>query len=109
VTRDHYTYRLSWSPEDGEYVATCVEFPSLSWLDGDELAALRGLKDLVRDTVEDMRTNGEQPPEALADKKYSGQLSLRMPPELHRRLTIEAAEAHISLSRHLNFKLAMAL
>jgi hypothetical protein len=32
-----------------------------------------------------------------------------MPPELHRRLTIEAAEAHISLSRHLNFKLAMAL
>lgn len=26
---DHYTYRLSWSPEDGGYVATCAEFPSL--------------------------------------------------------------------------------
>lgn len=104
---DHYTYRLSWSPEDGEYVATCAEFPSLSWLAEDELTALRGLKDLVRDTVEDMLANGEQPPEALADKKFSGAISLRMPPELHRRLAIEAAEAHISLSRHLNFKLAM--
>jgi hypothetical protein len=26
-------YRVSWSKEDNEYVATCVEFPSLSWLD----------------------------------------------------------------------------
>jgi predicted HicB family RNase H-like nuclease len=108
VTDDHYTYRLSWSSEDGEHVATCAEFPSLSWLAADELDALRGLKELVRDTVEDMRANGETPPEALADKKFSGVLSLRLPPELHRRLTIEAAESHVSLARHLNFKLAMA-
>jgi predicted HicB family RNase H-like nuclease len=102
---DHYTYRLSWSPEDGEYVATCVEFPSLSWLAEDEAAALRGLKDVVRQVIEDLRANGEPVPEALADKKYSGQLSLRLPPELHRRLAMEAAEAHISLSRYLNHKL----
>jgi predicted HicB family RNase H-like nuclease len=105
---DHYTYRLSWSPEDGEYVATCAEFPSLSWLAEDEVAALRGLKDMVRDTVDDMRAAGEPIPEALADKKYSGVLSLRMPPELHRRLAVEAAESHVSLTRHLNYKLAMA-
>lgn len=105
---DHYTYRLSWSPEDGEYVATCAEFPSLSWLSEDEVSALRGLKDMVRDAVEDMRANGEPIPDALADKKYSGVLSLRMPPELHRRLAVEAAESHVSLTRHLNFKLAMA-
>jgi predicted HicB family RNase H-like nuclease len=109
MSNDHYTYRLSWSADDGEYVATCVEFPSLSWLDEDEVAALRGLKDLVRDTVEDMRANGERPPLALADKKYTGQLSLRMPPDLHRRLVMEAAESRVSLSRHLNCKLAMTL
>jgi predicted HicB family RNase H-like nuclease len=108
VTTDHYTYRLSWSPDDDEYVATCAEFPSLSWLAADELTALRGLKDLVRDTVEDMLSNGEKVPDALADRKYSGVLSLRLPPELHRRLAIEAAESHVSLTRHLNCKLAMA-
>jgi len=26
----HYRYRVSWSKEDNEYAATCVEFPSLS-------------------------------------------------------------------------------
>lgn len=102
---DHYTYRLSWSPEDGEHVATCAEFPSLSWLAEDELSALRGLKDMVRSAVEDMLANNERPPEALADKTFSGKLSLRLPPEVHRRLTIEAAESRISLSRYLNSKL----
>jgi hypothetical protein len=29
---DHYTYRVTWSPEDNEHVGQCVEFPSLSWL-----------------------------------------------------------------------------
>ncbi len=105
---EHYAYRLTWSPEDGEYVATCIEFPSLSWLAADEMSALRGLKDMVRDVIEDMRANGEPIPEALADKTYSGQLSLRLPPDLHRRLALEAAEARISLSRHLNLKLASA-
>ena len=28
----HYTYRVAWSVEDGEDVATVAEFPSLSWL-----------------------------------------------------------------------------
>ena len=27
---EHYTYRVTWSPEDNEHVATGAEFPSLS-------------------------------------------------------------------------------
>ena len=27
---DHYTYRLTWSPEDGEHIGLCTEPPSLS-------------------------------------------------------------------------------
>lgn len=29
---DHYTYRVTWSENDEEYVGLCAEFPSLSWL-----------------------------------------------------------------------------
>ena len=29
---DHYTYRITWSPEDEEHLGRCAEFPSLSWL-----------------------------------------------------------------------------
>jgi len=27
---NHYTYRVTWSAEDDEYLGLCVEFPSLS-------------------------------------------------------------------------------
>ena len=27
---DHYTYRVTWSAEDGEHLGLCAEFPSLS-------------------------------------------------------------------------------
>jgi predicted RNase H-like HicB family nuclease len=62
---NHYTYRVSWSQDDGEHVATCAEFPSLSWLAPDELAAIRGIKDLVLSAVQDMQANNEPVPEAL--------------------------------------------
>ncbi len=103
---DHYTYRLSWSAEDGEHVATCAEFPSLSWLDEDEVEALRGIKELVRGVVEDLRGSGEEVPQPLADKEFSGKFVVRVPPEQHRDLTIRAAEAGVSLNRYISLKLS---
>jgi hypothetical protein len=63
---EHYTYRVSWSAEDGEFVATCAEFPNLSWLWPDQLDAWRGIKDLVASVVVDMEKNGEPVPEPIA-------------------------------------------
>ena len=40
---DHYTYRVHWSTEDNEYVATVAELPSLSWLADTPAAAIEGL------------------------------------------------------------------
>ena len=104
---DHFTYRVSWAEEDGEHVGTCAEFPSLSHLDPDPQQALRGIRALVTDVVADMRANGEPVPEPLADSRYSGKFMARVPPELHRRLTIEAAEAHVSLNRLVSFRLSV--
>ena len=43
----HYAYRVTWSVADEEFVATCVELPSLSWLAASPEDALRGLRELV--------------------------------------------------------------
>ncbi len=40
----HYTCRVTWSVEDQEFVATCLEFPSLSWLAATQVDALTGLE-----------------------------------------------------------------
>jgi predicted RNase H-like HicB family nuclease len=55
----HYTYRVNWSPEHGEHVALCAEFPSLSWLAKTPEAALRGIQKVVADAVTDMQASGE--------------------------------------------------
>jgi len=40
---NHYTYRVTWSPEDGEHVGLCAEFPSLSWLAAEQGVSLNRL------------------------------------------------------------------
>jgi predicted HicB family RNase H-like nuclease len=102
---DHYTYRVSWSEEDAEFVGTCVEFPSLSWLDKRQEGALRGIRKVVLDCLRDMKKNGEAIPEPLSTKKFSGELRVRLPPELHRALAIQAEENRTSLNRVIVEKL----
>ncbi|KFK91982.1 MULTISPECIES: type II toxin-antitoxin system HicB family antitoxin [unclassified Serratia (in: enterobacteria)] len=103
---EHYTYRITWSAEDGEYVGLCTEFPSLSWLASTRTGALDGIEQLVAQVVTDMLANGETPPEALAEKNFSGKLVLRLTPEQHRRLAINAIEEGVSLNRYLCARLA---
>lgn len=103
---DHYTYRVSWSPEDGEYVGTCAEFPSLSWLAKTPAAALSGIARVVADVAADLRASGEPVPQPLAEKNYSGEFRVRIPPQLHRTLALEAAEQGVSLNRLASAKLA---
>ena len=103
---DHYTYKVTWSSEDQEYVGLCAEFPSLSYLDESRAAAFEGIETLVKDVVADMEANGEKIPEPIAEKPYSGKFQVRIPPELHRRLAIQAAEENVSLNRYVSLKLA---
>jgi predicted HicB family RNase H-like nuclease len=99
LKNDHYTYRVTWSVDDNQYVGLCSEFPSLSWLAADHDAALKGIRQLVSDVVADLRSNAEEIPEPMATKKYSGRFIVRIPPELHRQLVIQANESGISLNR----------
>ena len=105
---DRYTYRVLWSEEDGEYVGLCTEFPSISWLAPDPEQALKGVRLVVADVVADLKESGEQIPEPLALKNYSGRFMVRVTPELHRQLVIEAAESKVSLNRLANDKLSRA-
>lgn len=103
---DHYTYRVSWSPDDAEFVATAVEFPSLSWLAGKQEQALIGLRKVVQGVLADMAATGERPPEPLSVRHYSGQFRVRVPEPLHRRLASEAAEQGVSLNQLVVSRLA---
>jgi len=59
LKNDRYTYRVTWSEDDTEYVGLCAEFPSLSWLAKTPEAALRGIRKVIAEIIEDIQTAGE--------------------------------------------------
>ena len=65
---NHYTYSVTWSGEDGEYVGLCNQFPSLSWLAHTPDEAFSGIRRLVSDALADMQGSGEAPPQPIADR-----------------------------------------
>ena len=103
---DKYTYRITWSEEDNEYVGLCAEFPSLSWLAKTPEKALSGIRKVVAEVIFDMIENNEKIPEPIAGKHYSGKFMVRIPPNVHRRLAIQAAESGVSLNRIASSKLS---
>lgn len=104
--KDKYTYRVTWSEDDNEYVGLCAEFPSLSWLAKTPEKALSGIRKIVAEVILDMRENKEKIPEPIASKNYSGKFMVRIPPDIHRKLAIQAAESGVSLNRIASSKLS---
>lgn len=102
---DKYTYRVMWSEQDEEFVGLCAEFPSLSWLASTPEKALKGIRSVVKQCIGDMNKNKEEIPPPIATRIYSGKFMVRVPPEVHRHLAIEAAESGVSLNRIASAKL----
>jgi len=106
LNKDHYTYRVTWSEDDNEYVGLCSEFPSVSWLAETQELALKGIRNVVEEVVQDMQANNESVPEPIAVKRFSGKFMVRVPPDVHRNLALKAAEAGVSLNRLASSKLS---
>lgn len=105
LKNDRYTYRVTWSEDDNEYVGLCAEFPSLSWLAHTPETALKGIRNLVAEVVADMKAAGEEVPNPIACRSYSGKFMVRVPPDVHRKLAVQAAESGVSLNRIASSKL----
>lgn len=96
-----YTYRIDWSEEDDCFLGRCLEFPLLVAHGETREQTLREIQLVVVESVKWMIEDAEELPVPLSIRNYSGKLSLRIPPETHKRLAIEAAEEKVSLNQHL--------
>lgn len=103
---NHYAYRIRWDGESERFVASCAEMPDVTFTSGSQLEAFVGIRNAVEAEVSRLAKSGEEAPEPLTERRYSGHILVRIPPELHRRLTIEAAEQHVSLNRLISNRLA---
>lgn len=62
---DKYTYTVTWSEDDQEFIGSCLKLPSLSWLAKTQSNALTGIRNLVTQVITDMCNNGEQTPKPI--------------------------------------------
>ncbi|MDI9349009.1 MAG: toxin-antitoxin system HicB family antitoxin [Candidatus Symbiobacter sp.] len=106
MNKDHYIYRVFWSEEEGGYVGLCTEFPKISWSDDSIESAFAGIRKIVEEVLEDMKSMGVTPPIPFADRDFSGRFMVSIPPDTHRALATSAAESGISLNSLVAAKLA---
>jgi predicted HicB family RNase H-like nuclease len=66
---------------------------------------LNGIREVVEIVINDMKKCGESAPAPLSCRKFSGKFVVRIPPNVHRRLAIQAAEEGISLNRLVSAKI----
>ena len=104
---DHYTYRLAWSAKDAEFIATVVEFPPLSWIAGSRDGALAGLTSVAEEVLQDMLAEGEEIPAPWDERTFSGKFNLRLGPDLHKKVALEAAERHESMNTYVMKQLGL--
>ena len=67
---------------------------------------MKGIRTVVAEVVKDMKRSGEEVPQPIASKNYSGKFMVRIPPDVHRNLAIKAAESGISINRLVSSRLS---
>jgi len=103
---EKYTYRVEWSEEDKTHITRCLEFPSLM-AHGDTVeGALKEIKEVVKNAIKWMNEEDEKIPEPFGMKKYKGNLTLRVPSEVHKNLVIKSAEEGVSVNQYILSKIS---
>lgn len=106
---EYYLYSTQWDNQKQQFKAWVAEFPHLFGYGSSLGRALNSVKTKVHNELERLAQAGEEIPEPLSMKTYSGKLILRMSETLHRKLAQEATQDGVSLNQFINLKLAQDL
>ncbi len=101
-----YKVNLFWSNEDNCYLAEMPELPGCIAHGETQEEALEQANVAAKAWLEVASQMERKIPKPIAEKKFSGRFSLRIPPELHQRLAYEAVEQGFSLNQLIMHKLS---
>lgn len=105
---DKYPISVHYSPEEGEFIALCSQFPRLSGFGETRGEAISILQDAIEMGLEMLKESNQKIPEPDELSEYSGKINLRLPKSLHQSLALEAEKEGISLNQLMVHKLSSA-
>jgi len=97
-TSDRYLKTVEWSEEDGAYVGSAPGLVEACCHGDDEATVYKELCQIVEEWIRIYDDEGRPLPKPTAGKTYSGKFVVRVPPELHKALTIRALQRGESLN-----------
>ena len=101
-----YVKVVEWSPEDGVFVGSAPPLIGQACHGDTEAEVLTQLQKIVEEWVEILLSDKKPLPPALDKKVYSGRFVVRVKPELHKRLALQAAARDESLNEFIVSRLA---
>jgi predicted HicB family RNase H-like nuclease len=95
-----YVKFVEWSDEDNCFIGRCPELMLGGIHGSDEAKVYTELCAAVEEMVALIDADGDEVPEPLGPKKFSGKFVLRVEPAIHRRLVVKALAAGESLNSY---------
>ncbi|MFP3940670.1 MAG: type II toxin-antitoxin system HicB family antitoxin [Thermoanaerobaculia bacterium] len=100
-----YKGHVEFDEEAGLFHGEVVDTRDVITFQGTSVEELeRAFRDSVEDYLEFCASRGEEP-----DRPFSGRLMVRLPPELHRKLFLQAKESGKSLNQLISERLEQAV
>ena len=106
---DNYLKIVEWSEEDECYIGSSPGLFMGGVHGNDQAKVFQELCDAVEEVVILFETEGKQLPAPTANKQYSGKISLRIPPELHKTVAIRAIQTGQSVNKFIRHTLEASL
>jgi predicted RNase H-like HicB family nuclease len=103
---ENYTYRAGYSPESGQYVGMCLEFPSRYARAVTPHEAIAAVQQVIGEEIAELIECGLEPPPFNHRPALQRQVRVRTSPELHSRLMVDPAEQGVSFNQWVVQKLA---
>jgi predicted HicB family RNase H-like nuclease len=100
-----YSYNVEYDQDDKIYIARCAELPSLAAHGDTQESAFKEIKKAIISALKWMQEDKEEIPEPFCLHKFSGEFRVRMPPEKHRKIAIEANYQGVSMNQYIVSKL----
>ena len=101
-----YLKVVEWSDEDQVYIGSAPPLIGQACHGRSEAEVIAQLQVIVEEWVGTLLADGKPLPERTANKNYSGKFVVRVPPEVHRKVALQAAARGESLNQFVADALA---